>query len=155
MPGGRKTKVEELRIQEQRARQGEISGTIPVELKGDKEAIRCYRSVLEVTEGSHMLTPADTGLLTLYCETWSQYRACINTLKTESSTTKGSRGNLVLSPVVKLRLSLLESLRKLGADLGLSPVSRKRLAMALGSETYEDGDVDIVSQYVFDEFKQK
>ena len=145
MTRGRKTRCEELRLLEQQARSNEIDDTIPAEIRKDREATRCYQGLLAVTRGSHLFHPADRSLLVMFSETWSIYRKAVGEIRVNGMVAKGSRDNLVISPWVRIRDTSLEHLRGLSSDLGLSPSSRKRLAMVLGSSwDYGEEDFSVI-----------
>jgi len=140
---GRLRKIEGARLAEQQAGMVDIEGDIPAELVGNQTAINCYQAVVNELKGSSVIANVDKFLLVQYAETWSDYRrACEHARKCE--VVKGAKGNSVLSPWARLRSTALDNLRRLGAELGLSPASRKRMSMAIiNVAQYDEDDFEL------------
>ena len=53
------------------------TGRVPPQLKGNKEAVRCWKRLSKLLLGMGILTTADEDALALVCEAWADYRrAC-------------------------------------------------------------------------------
>jgi P27 family predicted phage terminase small subunit len=75
----------------------------------------------------NLLTRADNAILERFVRAWERYRICQDTLDSTSLTTRHA-GALVRNPLVNIQMQAAAEMHKAGAELGLSPVARARLA---------------------------
>lgn len=88
----------------------------------------------ELTEklaGAQILTELDADVLALYCETWAEYRAATDEIRSGGRVVKAPSGYPMTSPYVTIRNKALIQLRTLEAELGLTPSARSRLIAAV------------------------
>jgi len=84
-----------------------------------------------------ILGRSDVAIITLYCDTWSQYVAARKTLISLGPggvLLKGEKGGYYLNPLCNHESALDKRLRGCIAELGLSPSSRTRLHVAAPKE---------------------
>ena len=74
-----------------------------------------------------ILTHVDGDVLTLYCETWVEFKHATLAIREYGLTVTTTKGDERTSPYVILRNKALVQLRTLAAELGMSPSSRTRV----------------------------
>ncbi|MFC3079504.1 phage terminase small subunit P27 family [Phenylobacterium terrae] len=82
----------------------------------------------------------DENLLAAYCEAVAGWREATEAIKTQGRYVNGSTGQLVISPAVKDQNTQADQMNRLGARLGLDPVSRQNIN---APETEEDNEFNI------------
>jgi P27 family predicted phage terminase small subunit len=86
-------------------------------------------------------TQADEALMMVYCEAVAEHHAATEMLKTEPRLVKGSTGQLVPSPWLKIRSDQARIIAQVGPRLGLDPVSRQ--AISAPDAAPDDGGFNI------------
>jgi P27 family predicted phage terminase small subunit len=77
-----------------------------------------------------LLTMADSTAFAAYCQAWSDWIQAIGQVNEEGAVLKSDKGNMYLNPWSVVASKSLELMNKFGAQFGLTPGSRRRLAIA-------------------------
>ncbi len=77
-----------------------------------------------------VLTKVDLDALTRYCVVYERWRAAEKQLKKQGEIIKSPNGYLIQNPYLAIANKCLKQLDSLGAEFGLSPSSRTRVAIA-------------------------
>jgi P27 family predicted phage terminase small subunit len=102
-----------------------------------KDAKAEWRRVMPVLTERRILTAADLGCLESYCVAIGQVQACQRVLtRARSMFVKSDRSAPRPHPAIRVMHSAMTQARQLAAELGLTPVSRSRPAIA----EHEDDD---------------
>jgi P27 family predicted phage terminase small subunit len=83
-----------------------------------------------------LLTSADSSILERFVTAWARYRTCHNQIASVGLLVRGAEGP-VRNPLLMVERQAAAEMHACGAALGLSPVSRARLA-----DPHEDGEDD-------------
>lgn len=92
-----------------------------------------YR-VKKILAPAGILTDGDVDLLAIYCDTLSDYKAAVRSVK-KSRTIKGK-----LNPFLHEKQKLAPLLNKQANELGLTPAARASLAIHMDDEVEDDDD---------------
>lgn len=95
----------------------------------DAGARKEWRRIVRELDEFGLLTNLDRAALAGYCQAWSDWLDAREKIAKYGKLTKGAKGNLVKSPVVRLADDALTHLRALAAEFGFTPSSRTRVAM--------------------------
>jgi P27 family predicted phage terminase small subunit len=117
----------------------------PKELLRDGHAIDAWHSNLEIMIERKQFASEDIPLLINYCNAWSHSIAIESELEETGYTEMTATGGSKVHPVVNVKNIYVNQLMKLGAQLGLNPMSRARIIG--GGKGNGDGDGN-----EFDEF---
>ena len=85
-----------------------------------------WNRVSALLTASGVLTQADRGILTLYCEAWSRWVEAHQKLKITGKVLKSTRG-LYQNPFLKIANAAADAIARYGSLLGLDPSSRGRI----------------------------
>ncbi|HEV2324552.1 MAG TPA: phage terminase small subunit P27 family [Terracidiphilus sp.] len=144
MPAGRKPKptaLKEIQGSRIRNRRNEPKpGGIPTCPSGlDKEAKKEWRRVSRELIATGVLTSVDRAILAAYCKAWSiwqqatkEFEQLRQTAAAEGKSNllfRTKTGYVAQQPLLGIINSSAEQMRRLGAELGLSPSSRARLSV--------------------------
>ena len=110
------------------AREPKIPPTVPTPPAwlGD-EARKKWTEVAASLSQIGILTHVDADVLTLYCETWIEWKEATLAIRAHGLTVTTPTGDEKTSAYVLMRNKSLMQLRALAAELGLSPSSRSRV----------------------------
>jgi len=87
--------------------------------------------------------PVDEALILMYSENYQSWiEVCID-LKKEGFRIEGSRGNLVINPLFRIKESIESRLSKLSSKLGLSIAERKHLGRESGKSRQTNSLFDL------------
>lgn len=84
------------------------------------------------------LTPGDQATLAALCVAYSEMIEASEQIDAEKITYKTSAGLIKRNPAVAIRAAAITQIRLLSAELGLTPVSRKKSTKHEGSEDDPD-----------------
>jgi len=96
---------------------------------------------LEVLQHCPWITPADSDMLSLYCDAFSRYRMAQELAK-QGVLTKTPEGRAVKSPAWTALNEAFQQMRSAGSELGLSPSARSGIGG--GGERKKD---DLAEKY--------
>ena len=88
------------------------------------EAKSHWEEITDKLEPLGLATSLDRDALTVYCETWSQWRDAIDALRDGDRTYTADTGYTQLSPLVTDERSLRADLSKQLAQFGMTPAAR-------------------------------
>ncbi len=74
------------------------------------------------------VTPTDQMLLAAYCQTYSQWRKCEETVAANGLTYVTNSGEEKLHPAARHSSTLLAELRRIAGEFGLTPRTRSKAA---------------------------
>jgi P27 family predicted phage terminase small subunit len=130
-----------------RAIRPEPEPIVPLELPEppdflNEEAIAEWSRIGEELRRLRLLTVADTKPLAAYCVSYSRWAAAERALKmmaerdpvTKGLMVKGSLGNPVQNPLVKVASNAARDMVRYAAEFGLTPVARARIAAGPGPD---------------------
>ncbi len=101
----------------------------------DTKGQEAWRWLCGILEGMGLLVKSDIAVMTLYCDTWSEYiEARHNVQKYGSVLASKKTGTAYLSPHISLESMLKKQLMSCLMELGLSPTSRARLNITAATE---------------------
>jgi P27 family predicted phage terminase small subunit len=83
-----------------------------------------------------LLSVLDLAVLEAYCDAYSRWRAARAVLATSTLTVKGSHGNPVANPLIRVSEVAAKNMLRSAAELGCTPTARTRLARG----GWRDGD---------------
>lgn len=143
-PGKRSTKKGAAKKKEpttaQTAQATSDQAAVPAAPKGlPAEASRVWREVAPKLVVAGLLTDLDLGVLRLYCEAWADKLAAEKTLAREGEFFTTEKGYVGIHPAALKRNKALESIRRLGSQLGLSPQARRGLETAAATPGTRQG----------------
>jgi P27 family predicted phage terminase small subunit len=75
----------------------------------------------------NLLTTLDRSLFAVYCETFGHWMEAERQLEAGGLVAKGSTGNVVMHPLVKIAVQAARDVCKFGAEFGLSPCARAKM----------------------------
>jgi P27 family predicted phage terminase small subunit len=74
-----------------------------------------------------LLTALDQSLFAVYCQTFGRWLEAERLIETEGLTARGSTGNVVAHPVVKIATQAARDVCRYAAEFGLTPCARARM----------------------------
>jgi P27 family predicted phage terminase small subunit len=74
-----------------------------------------------------LLTALDQSLFAIYCSSVARWLTAEGLIETEGLTARGSTGNVVAHPVVKIATQAARDVCKYAAEFGLTPCARARM----------------------------
>ena len=74
-----------------------------------------------------LLTEIDDVQFAIHCESYDQYRKCVNLITKHGALTEGSKGQSVKNPAFELRNDCFNQLKQLAQQFGLTPSARAGL----------------------------
>ena len=110
--------------------------TPPEEIEG--EALLEWHRVCDELEAAGRLDKADRAVLTVYVEIWAVHRAATAAVAKYGPVIKFHTGVPAQSPFYKTQRETATLLRRLLADLGLTPAARGK-----GATSNEEDDLEI------------
>jgi P27 family predicted phage terminase small subunit len=105
----------------------------------DAEAKAKWKEVVPLLEAAGVLTKLDRAILTAYCVAWSELIEATRILAAEGRTCRSEAGTLKTHPAVGMQRSAMNTLRLVGASLGLTPEGRLRLHVDVDQAGPESG----------------
>jgi P27 family predicted phage terminase small subunit len=97
----------------------------------DAEGKKAWRWLVKTLRGMAILAASDVALMTLYCDSWSQYIAIRSELAAKGVSQFilhcKVKGTFYRNPLVDTEAMLKKQLMMCLTELGLSPISRARL----------------------------
>lgn len=103
------------------------------------EAHAEWNRVVPGLERLDILKAEDRAMLTIYCETWSQYVAAVHTVRAEGTTlTNPDSGRVHAHPAVSIATGTAAQMLRYAAEFGLTPSAEQRLSTIAP----DDGDPD-------------
>lgn len=99
----------------------------------DAIALTEWKERLPELARSFNITPMDTISLATYCHTFSAWRECENAIREEGRILSNGKAH----PLLRHSLTLMQEMRRIAGDFGLSPSARKFLPKKVQSD---DGD---------------
>ena len=98
---------------------------LPKDLTGEARAE--WRRIVPELLAAGLLSKLDRGILIRYCQTWADWVELDTALQASSKLVRGARtGDVIRSPLWRMRNEADTILLELGRQLGLTPVSRIR-----------------------------
>lgn len=133
MPAGRPPKPSRLR--ELEGNRGRRPVTKSIELPSrpmppsylDEQQLTLWHQIERATPAG-VLTLADNQTIERMVVAWSRYRECQHKIGQLSLFMRGSQGQLVMSPLVRIQHLAAREMHLAGEALGLSPVARARIS---------------------------
>lgn len=115
----------------------------------DEEAQKEWKRVIkEIGEGAELKT-LDLKAVEGYCQSYSKWRSCENTLQREGYTFETPNGYIQQRPEVSISNKALADMRAFAKELGLTPAARSRMNKNNGANTAgEDIDPEMESMIV-------
>lgn len=122
---------------------------IPQEIKPDEKAPECpewlddvakeeWARIVPLLERAGLISQVDMGVLANYCQLYSRWKKAEEILKKEGFVLKaGKNGYAMPHPAVKIAEKAQQLMKAYISELGLSPVSRARLALRSEGEKDE------------------
>ena len=88
-----------------------------------------WRRLVPMLKRIGILTDADVGVMTAYCQAFSQFRQATETVNKDGLVYKPNEGSNYLqqTPHLSIANKAAERMRKLAAELGITPSSRSRI----------------------------
>ncbi len=110
------------------AREPQIAAAVPdpPDWLGE-DAREKWADLVAVLGDLGILTHVDADVLTLYCETWVEWKEATLQIRESGYVVESPKGDLKASPYVMIRSKALQQLRTLEAELGMTPSSRSRV----------------------------
>jgi P27 family predicted phage terminase small subunit len=137
MPAGRKPKPSALKMLEgnpgkRRLNESEPQpGGIPTCPKSlDKAARAEWKRVSKELVAIGLLTSVDRAVLASYCQAWSRWTQATEAFNTKPVLVVATKtGYPIQNPLIGIINTAADQMRKLAAELGLSPSARSRLSV--------------------------
>ncbi len=112
-----------------------VTGTIRMPSTLSKEAKTFWKQITgAMPKGVYL--PTDAPLLVSFCEAAAMHKIASQHIAKEGAISKGSKGQDIVSPWVKIQSDNASKIASLGSKLGLTPVDRANLP------TGEDDEVN-------------
>lgn len=86
-----------------------------------------WERVVPMLWNRRVIEDLDVNVLRAYCQTAALVWECDRQLVNEGLVTLSSRGVPTQNPIVRTRTQLIETMRKLSIELGLTPLARGRV----------------------------
>ncbi len=74
-----------------------------------------------------LLTVLDRSVIAVYCASYGLWATAERLLETEGLTAKGSTGNMVPHPLLKIATQAARDVCKFGAEFGMTPCARAKM----------------------------
>ena len=104
------------------------SETPPEPLSFLNEAAKAeWRRLAPELHRLRLLTPLDLAVFGAYCCSFGRWMTAESLLETEGPTTKGSTGNTVVHPLVKVATQSARDLCHYASEFGLTPCARAKM----------------------------
>jgi len=106
----------------------------------DAEGRKAWEWLTGELEQMRILARSDVAIMTLYCDTWSQYvgaRKQLGPLGPAGFVLRSEKGGFYINPLLNVEASLKKQLAGYLSELGLSPSSRTRLHVQPAKEVTE------------------
>lgn len=103
----------------------------------DLEARRIWRKMLGELSAAGVLTQVDEAMLAVFCQTWSTYVSAVKRLHEEGDIIVTEKGSAYKHPLVMIRDTAADQLRKFAVEFGLTPSSRSRIKVEKVDEVDE------------------
>lgn len=87
-----------------------------------------------------LLTAVDGGMLTLLCQTYSEWRMADEIIQRDGLTVE-TKGGTWARPEVKIRDSASKRYRAMAAEFGLTPSSRSRISLGSAQDNADDDGI--------------
>lgn len=105
-----------------------------------------FKFIVDETESIELLTNLDLHVLAVYCNVYEQYVECSRRIIEDGimmDNTASTEAGLISHPLFVKQNQLVQQMRQMQTDLGLSPSARARLALsALPKEEKQEGRFD-------------
>lgn len=88
-----------------------------------------WRRVLKAMAPTGLLTQADRAVLAVYCQSWADYLSAKRAIQAEGEVFTTPKRFIAKNPWLTILNEAAARLMKAAVELGLTPVSRTRLAM--------------------------
>jgi P27 family predicted phage terminase small subunit len=107
----------------------------------DADASKEWDRLIPLLEEGKLLSRAESGLLELYCSTYSLWVQARKKLEAEGMVVATPSGGVKASPYIAIASACVNQLGRLLVEFGLTPSARSRLKLGGGSEAPKD-DMD-------------
>lgn len=105
----------------------------------DKNAKAEWRRISKELAAIGLLAAVDRAALAAYCQCWSRWIDAEESIKKFGTVIKSPKsGYPVQNPYVGIANTALDQMRKFLIEFGLTPASRSRISIDLGTNTKED-----------------
>ena len=109
----------------------------------DPDAREEWYRIAALLSARRILSPLDYQLLASYCQTYSMWKRFSIRMRDEGETVQDGKGEMKLHACAKHTVQLLQEMRRLAAEFGLTPVARYRAkAPDATGDTTDDDDFD-------------
>ena len=109
---------------------------MPNWLTGDAKVV--WAEVVPPLAKLGLATQLDVGPLSRYCYWWARWHDCRRVVTSEGLTVAGSTGSPVQHPALRALSQINDILLKHEGDFGLSPNSRRTLAVSAAAGATDD-----------------
>lgn len=103
----------------------------------DAEGRRMWRKMLNELSAARVLTRVDEAMLAVFCQTWATYVSAVKRLREEGDIIVTEKGSVYKHPLVMIRDTAADQLRKFAVEFGLTPSSRSRIKVGAVDEVDE------------------